>query len=48
MRKTCEECNGTGYTNELDGDGHSGEVVCRNCHGTGQVAAPDAERDQEE
>lgn len=31
----CEECNGTGYITEKDGDGQESEVECGQCRGRG-------------
>ncbi len=45
MRKTCEECQGTGFVMSLDGDGYSSEVICSNCDGVGSVENPDGERE---
>ena len=45
MYKQCPECSGTGYIEELDGDGYRGEVVCGACNGEGSTIDPDSERD---
>ena len=44
MQKQCPECQGIGFTSELDGDGYESEVLCKNCEGIGTVENVDGER----